>query len=70
MSKVSVARERDRYGTVTKALDFIYDDVKSDITSRKRILIKPNFVHDNNSLCATHVDTTRAVIDFNTTIQS
>jgi len=64
MSRVSISREKDRYSTVIKALEFIYEDVESSIKGKKKILIKPNFVNDNAPLCATHVDTTRAVIDF------
>jgi uncharacterized protein (DUF362 family) len=64
MSTVSIAREKDRTSTVTKALELIHDDVKSSISSKDKVLIKPNFVFDNLPLCATHVDTTRALIEF------
>ena len=64
MSTVSIAREKDRISTVTKALELLHDDVKRGISSKDKVLIKPNFVFDNLPLCATHVDTTRAVIEF------
>ncbi|MHA2394784.1 MAG: DUF362 domain-containing protein [Promethearchaeota archaeon] len=64
MIKVSLACEEDRYSTVLKALTLIHDEVESSIDGKKKILIKPNFVWDNSPLCATHVDATRAIIDF------
>jgi uncharacterized protein (DUF362 family) len=64
MSTVSIAREKNRKSIVTKALELLHDDVKSSISSKDKVLKKPNFVFDNLPLCATHVDTTRVVIDF------
>jgi len=64
MPKVSIACEEDRYSTVTTALTNIYDDIENSIRNKAKIVIKPNFVCDNVPLCATHIDTTRAVIDF------
>ena len=64
MPTVSLAREQNRYYTVSRALHLIQSDIAATLTQPRRILIKPNFVYDNHQLCATHVDTTRAIIDF------
>jgi uncharacterized protein (DUF362 family) len=45
-------------------LHLIQSDIAATLPTPRRILIKPNFVFDSNQLCATHVDTTRAIIDF------
>jgi uncharacterized protein (DUF362 family) len=49
---------------VSRALHLIQSDIAATLTQPRRILIKPNFVFDSKQLCATHVDTTRAIIDF------
>ncbi|MCJ7609464.1 DUF362 domain-containing protein [Candidatus Bathyarchaeota archaeon] len=64
VATVSLARADNRYGTVTKALELIRGDVEESIRGKKRIVIKPNLVSPNNPVCATHVDTVKAVIDF------
>lgn len=64
MPTVSLAREQNRYQTVSRALHLIQSDIDATLTQPRRILIKPNFVYDNKQLCATHVDTTRAIIEF------
>lgn len=64
MPKVSIAGENDRYSTITTALTIISNDIKRSIKNKAKILIKPNLVYDNLPLSATHVDTTRAVLDF------
>ena len=64
MSTVSIAREKDRTSSVTKALELLYDNVKRSVSSKDKVLIKPNFVFDNLPLCATHVDATRAIVEF------
>ena len=64
MPTVSLSREQNRYQTVSRALHLIQADIDATLTQPRRILIKPNFVYDNQQLCATHVDTTRAIIDF------
>lgn len=64
MPTVSLARDQDRYHTVSRALHLIQSDIAATLTQPRRILIKPNFVYDSKQLCATHVDTTRAIIDF------
>lgn len=64
MSIVSLTREQDRYHSVFSALQLIQSDIETSLSNQPRILIKPNFVFDNKQLCATHVETTRAIIDF------
>jgi uncharacterized protein (DUF362 family) len=64
MPTVSMAREHNRYHSVIKALRLIQPDIAPSLSTPRRILIKPNFVFDHKQLCATHVDTTRAIIDF------
>jgi uncharacterized protein (DUF362 family) len=64
MPTVSVAREPSRYQSVSQALQLIQSDIATGLAKPRRILIKPNFVFDSKQLCATHVDTTRAIIEF------
>jgi uncharacterized protein (DUF362 family) len=59
-----MAREQNRYHTVVRALRLIQSDIAPSLSTPRRILIKPNFVFDHHQLCATHVDTVRAIIDF------
>ncbi|MEM2922057.1 MAG: DUF362 domain-containing protein [Candidatus Bathyarchaeia archaeon] len=63
-SKVSLAKSDTRYNTVTKALELVKEDVASNLEGRRRIVVKPNLVSSGNQLCATHVDTVRATIEF------
>jgi len=52
----------NRYDNIAKALSLIEDDI--DLSDKKRILIKPNFVSTRRQLAATHVDAVRAVLDW------
>ncbi len=61
--KVSLVKGNDRRDIVYQSLMNIEDDILAGIRGRK-ILIKPNFVATNVELCATHVDTIRAILDF------
>jgi uncharacterized protein (DUF362 family) len=60
--RLALVRGDDRYQNLTAALDAIADDV--DLRGVERILVKPNFVSPDHPLCATHVDATRAVLDW------
>lgn len=52
----------DRYSNISRALKSIADDI--DLSSRQRVLIKPNFVLTHKPESSTHVDAVRAVLDF------
>jgi uncharacterized protein (DUF362 family) len=62
MSQVALFQGNNRYDNVNRALEQIAFDV--DLSSKKRILVKPNFVVTDKPLAATHVDGVRAVLDF------
>ena len=61
MTKVSLVKGDDRDRNVTAALDLISDEI---VISDKPVMVKPNFVSTRNQLCATHVDATRATMEF------
>ena len=61
MTKVSLVKGDDRDRNVTAALDLISDEI---VISDKPVMVKPNFVSTRNQLCATHVDATRATLEF------
>ena len=61
-SVVGLVRGDDRYDNVRQALEQIADTV--DVSRARQVLIKPNFVSVKRQLSATHVDATRAVLDF------
>jgi|TARA_B100000959_G_scaffold281289_1_gene345009 uncharacterized protein (DUF362 family) len=59
--KVSIASTSNRTEGVTKALQLIDSEVTiPDLP----VMIKPNFVTTSNQLAATHVDSTRATLEF------
>ncbi len=60
---VTLVKGNDRREIVYQSLKMIEDDVLSSIGDKK-ILIKPNMVATNYSLCATHPDAVRAILDF------
>ena len=61
-SRVALVRGADRYDNVSHALEQIAVEV--DLSGKKQILVKPNFVVTHKPLAATHVDAVRAVLDF------
>ncbi|HIC93847.1 MAG TPA: DUF362 domain-containing protein, partial [Anaerolineae bacterium] len=61
-SKVALVRGDDRYGNIAQALTLIEDGV--DLSDKRRVLIKPNFVSTGRQLAATHVEAVRAVLDW------
>ena len=63
MSRVAIAKDQDRYSTVSSVLQVLQGEVEKEIQGQ-RILIKPNMVNIERALCATHVDAIRAVLDF------
>ena len=62
-AKVSVLKGNDRRELIRGVLEPIKDDIVKSI-GNKKILLKPNFVVTNRPLCATHIDETRAILDF------
>ncbi len=62
-SKVSLVRGNERREITFKAVKAIEEDIIASIGTRKKILIKPNFVSTGRQLAATHVDAVRAILD-------
>ncbi|HCI85842.1 MAG TPA: hypothetical protein DHV68_03250 [Dehalococcoidia bacterium] len=61
MIKVSIASTRDRSEGVHESLNLIESEIKiPDLP----VMVKPNFVTTSNQLAATHVDTTRATLEY------
>lgn len=61
-SRVALVRGDERYDIVRQALEQVATDI--DLSTKQRVLIKPNFVVTHKPLAATHVEATRAVLDF------
>jgi uncharacterized protein (DUF362 family) len=61
-SRVALVQGDDRYQNMTRALEWIASGI--DLAGKQRVLVKPNFVVTHTPLAATHVDATRAVLDF------
>ncbi len=61
MTKVSLVKGGDRGLNVTAALELISDEI---VIPDKPVMVKPNFVSTRNQLAATHVDATRATLEF------
>ena len=60
--RVALVRGDERYSNVWKALNSIEEDIGLD--GVQTIIIKPNLTSVTRQLAATHVDATRAVLDF------
>jgi len=59
--KVSIASTSDRSEGVHESLNLIESEIKiPDLP----VMVKPNFVTTSNQLAATHVDTTRAALEY------
>ena len=61
-SKVALITGGDRYDNIVQALALIENEI--DLSDKKRILVKPNFVSTRRQLAATHVEAVRAVLDW------
>ncbi|OGO04023.1 MAG: hypothetical protein A2Y73_01400 [Chloroflexi bacterium RBG_13_56_8] len=61
-SRVALMKGDDRYQNVLQALEAIQDDI--DLTGKRRVVVKPNFVSVYIPQATTHVDAVRAVLDF------
>jgi uncharacterized protein (DUF362 family) len=53
-----------RPDNIFKALKLIEADIKKGLVGKKLVVIKPNFVGVDRQLCATHVETTEAILEF------
>ncbi len=63
-ARVSLVKGNDRREIVHQALKNIDDEIMASIGSRKRILVKPNFVSTTRELAASHPDEIRGILDF------
>lgn len=63
-ARVSLVKGNDRREIILQALRNIEDDVMASLGSKKRILVKPNFVSTTRPLAASHADEIRAILDF------
>jgi uncharacterized protein (DUF362 family) len=61
-SRVALIKGDNRYNNIAQALALIESDV--DLSDKKKILIKPNFVSTRRQLAATHVEAVCAVLDW------
>ncbi len=63
-AKVSLVKGNDRREIIFQTLKGIEDDVMASLGSKKRILVKPNFVSTTRALAASHADEIRGILDF------
>ena len=61
MIKVSIASSEDRAKGVAQSLELIDSEV---VIPDRPVMVKPNFVTTTNQLAATHVDATRATLEY------
>lgn len=61
-ARVSLVKGDQRYANVRRALDLVQEDIV--LEGAKRIVVKPNFTSVTRALAVTHVDATRALLDF------
>lgn len=64
MSLISLIYGNDRYQNVSQALKLIKDEVWQRIKNTRNIVIKPNFVHVDIPLSATHPLAVKACLNF------
>ncbi len=64
MTRVSLIRGEARRENVRRSLELISDDVRRGLTSKRLIVIKPNFVSTSVQLAASHIDQMRGILDF------
>jgi uncharacterized protein (DUF362 family) len=62
--RLGLVKGQDRREIIYQSLKLIEDDVWAAIDRKSRVLIKPNMAVDQNPLAITHVDATRAVLEF------
>lgn len=61
MIRVSIASTENRLKGVAQALQLIDSDI---LIPDRPVMVKPNFVTTMNQLAATHVDATRATLEY------
>jgi len=61
---VSIVSSNSRFDGVKSSLDLIESEIKSKIGSKRKILVKPNFVSVHTPLCATHVDAVDSLLNW------
>lgn len=62
VTQVAVVQGNDRYENVGQVLNLLAGQI--DLSGKKRLVIKPNFVSTTRQLPSTHVEAVRAVLDF------
>ncbi len=63
-AKVTLIKGNDRREIIFQTLKGIEDDVMASLGSKKKILVKPNFVSTTRALAASHADEIRGILDF------
>lgn len=63
-SRAALIKGDSRADNIFKALKLIEGDIKKGLAGKKLVVIKPNFVGVDRQLCATHVETTEAILEF------
>ncbi len=60
---VAIEKAGSHFDGVLKSLELIEGDIAKSLKGKKEVLIKPNFVTTTKPLTASHVDSTRAVLE-------
>jgi len=63
-SRAALIKGETRTGNVLEALKAIEKDVRRGLEGKKRVLIKPNFVHTERPLAATQADAVEGILEF------
>lgn len=63
-SRAALTYGDSRADNIYRALKLIEEDVKKGLATKKKIVIKPNFVTTNNQLAATHVECIEGILEF------
>jgi uncharacterized protein (DUF362 family) len=63
-SRAALIKGESRKANIIEALKAIEPDVRRGLEGKKRVLIKPNFVHTSIPLAATQADTAEGIIEF------
>jgi len=61
---VSLVAEADRARAVRGALEALGPSLPEELAGARNVLLKPNFVSCRHPLAATHVDASRAVLEY------
>lgn len=68
MPKISIKNDLSRYKSIYSALELLRTEIKKEISGKKKIVIKVNFVDSKNIIYATNPYAVKAVLDFLKTI--